>query len=211
LFELPVVHHGHTVPEGHGFALIVGDIEEGGADLLVNLDELNQHPLTQFQIEGGEGLIEEEELRFVDKGTSDRHALFLTTTDLPRFFPGVIVELGQIEHAVDFSGNFGGCAPGDTEAESNVFSDREMGKQRVVLKDGINRPKTRRNRRGILSVDQNLAFVGLQKPGQHPKQGSLTAATGTKQRKHLTLIECQGDVLRRRSPDRTFWWYSAAQ
>jgi len=46
-------------------------------------------------------LVKEQEVRTVDQGSGDRHALFLAAADLPRFLVGTVLHRDQGQHPVD--------------------------------------------------------------------------------------------------------------
>jgi hypothetical protein len=65
------------VGEGHGLDLVVGDVDAGGAELLVLLADVDADLGAQGGVEVGEGLVEEEELRAADDGAAHGDALAL--------------------------------------------------------------------------------------------------------------------------------------
>ena len=62
-----------------GFGLVVGNVDEGGSQLLVQLDDLGTHAGTQLSIQVGQRLIEQEDGRVTNHGTAQRNTLTLTT------------------------------------------------------------------------------------------------------------------------------------
>ena len=57
LYDLSLVHHDDAVGEAHGFVLVVGDDDGGGAYGGEDLLQLDAEFLAQFGVEGGEGLV----------------------------------------------------------------------------------------------------------------------------------------------------------
>ena len=72
LLQLAFVHDGNTGCHGHGFGLVVGDVDEGGFKALMQLGELSTGLNAQFGIEVGQRLIEEEYFRLADDRADQR-------------------------------------------------------------------------------------------------------------------------------------------
>ena len=54
LLDAAFAHHDDGVAQGEGFFLVVGDVDEGDAELLVHLFQFHLHVLAHFQVESGE-------------------------------------------------------------------------------------------------------------------------------------------------------------
>ena len=79
LIKPPVPHDGHLIRHHHGFRLVVGDVHEGGAELLLQVLELHLHLLTEFQIESAEGFVQQQKRGLQYQAARQRHPLSLTT------------------------------------------------------------------------------------------------------------------------------------
>ena len=77
LLDAALVEHGDAIGHRQCLVLIVGDEDEGDADLALDLLELDLHLLAQFQVECAEGLIEEQHLRAVHERPRERDPLTL--------------------------------------------------------------------------------------------------------------------------------------
>ena len=51
-----VLHNDDTITHGHSLGLVVGNVDEGGSQLLVQLDDLGTHAGTQLGIQVGQRL-----------------------------------------------------------------------------------------------------------------------------------------------------------
>ena len=69
------VHDGDPVGHRHGLDLVVGDVDGGGADPLVQALQLLAHQLAEGGIERAQRLVHEEGLGPADDGTAQRHPL----------------------------------------------------------------------------------------------------------------------------------------
>ena len=135
LLDPPFVHDRDPVAQAHGLALVVGDVEKGGADLVVDDVQLDQHALAQLQVKRRQGFVEQQDLRLVDQGPGDGHALFLAAADLVRLLVRLVLHLDQGQHAVHLAIDFRRRPPRNPQPEGNVVPHRQMREQGVVLED----------------------------------------------------------------------------
>src|SRR4051794_4816024 len=84
LFDAAVVHHHDAVGQRHRFDLVVGDVDRGGADLLVYLLDFDPHLDAQFGVEVGQRFVEQEHLWVTHDGAAHRDALALSAGQLLR-------------------------------------------------------------------------------------------------------------------------------
>ena len=77
LFDRAAVDDRDAVGKRHRLALVVRDVHERDADLIVDRVELKEHVLAKLQVERSERLVKEQHLRTVDEGARDRDALLL--------------------------------------------------------------------------------------------------------------------------------------
>ena len=62
---------------GHGFDLVVRDVDHRGFELVVEAADLGAHLHAHLGVEIGERFVEEEDRGLADDGPTDRHALAL--------------------------------------------------------------------------------------------------------------------------------------
>ena len=72
------------VGERHGLFLVVGDMDKGGADLLLDGLQLILHLAAELEIERAQRLIEKQHGGLDDKGAGEGHALALAAGKLVR-------------------------------------------------------------------------------------------------------------------------------
>ena len=100
-------------------------MEEGQADLGLDVFQLELHLTTQLKIEGAEGLIEKQQSRAIHDSAGQRNTLLLATGELRGFSGGNVSELHQsqgIARQLLGIGNF--ATP---QAKHDVFENRHMG------------------------------------------------------------------------------------
>ena len=83
----------------------------------------------------------------------------------------------------------------EAEGEGDVLEDREVGKEGVVLEDGVAAPLVRREAVDLAAVDGYDAGVGILEARDDPEEGRLAAARGTEKGEELALPDLQRNVL----------------
>ena len=78
LLNITVAHDDNAVAEGHGFGLVVCNIDKGGVDPFTQFDNLGTHLVAQFGVEVGQRLVHQKDLRVAHNGTADGNTLTLT-------------------------------------------------------------------------------------------------------------------------------------
>ncbi len=96
-----VVHDRHLVGDSERLELIMGDVDEGRFELVLQLDQLDQHPFAQLEVKGCQGLIEKEDIGLVDDGAGKRDALLLAAGELAGQLIDVIFEMKSLEDFKD--------------------------------------------------------------------------------------------------------------
>jgi hypothetical protein len=84
LDDLAMAHHRDAVGHGHGLFLVVGDDDEGEAEALLQVHQLELGFLAQLLVEGAERLVEQQHLGALGQRTGERHALALAAGELVR-------------------------------------------------------------------------------------------------------------------------------
>ena len=77
LFDVPAVHDHDLVGQRHGLDLIVGDVDDGGAQPLMDALDLDPHLRAQRGIEVRQGFVKQKHLRLAHHRPSHRDALAL--------------------------------------------------------------------------------------------------------------------------------------
>src|SRR5438046_6032101 len=77
LLDLPFSHHGDAIRDCQSLFLVVGDINSGHLELLLDTTDLVAQAHTHLSVEGGEGFIEQQHFRLDSQCTSQSDALLL--------------------------------------------------------------------------------------------------------------------------------------
>ncbi len=100
----------------------MGDDDEGHAELVLDVDQLELRVLAQLLVERAQWLVEQQHLRTLDQRARQRHALPLAAGKLVRLARGEFAELDDAEDLLDTGGDF---RPGQAlllQAKATFFS-----------------------------------------------------------------------------------------
>ena len=101
------VHDRDPVRHRHRLLLVVRDVDEGNADVVLDRLQLELHLLAELQVEGSQRLVEQEHTRLVDERTCERDALLLAAGELARLPRLHSVQVDQVEDLAHTAG----CPP----------------------------------------------------------------------------------------------------
>ncbi len=140
LFHIAIAQNDNLVGHRHRLHLIVGDVDHGRVEPLVQFGQLDTHLHPQLGVEVGEGFVKEEDLGFAHNRPSDGHTLSLPSGKLLGLALKVVLNLedvGGFAHpAVDLRlGHLGKPQP-----KGHVLIDVHVGIKRVGLEDHRNAP-----------------------------------------------------------------------
>ena len=110
LQDLAVLHHRDLGRHAERLLLIVGDDDEGDADLGLQAHQLELHLLAELLVEGGERLVEQQQLRPLDQGPGQRHALPLAAGELVGLALGHAAEPDHGDRLLDPGADLGPAA-----------------------------------------------------------------------------------------------------
>ena len=167
LDDLALVHDADAGCQRHRLFLVVGHDDEGDAELLLQVDQLELRVLPQLPVQGTERLIEQQQLRTLHERPSERDPLTLPTRELVGLAPAEVAELDDVEHLAHATVDLG---PHDAflfETESDVRRDGHVREQRIGLEHHVDGPLVRRDVGHVLTVDEDATGGRRLEPRQH--------------------------------------------
>ena len=189
LFDAAMVHHCDSIGHDQGFLLVVGHVDEGHADAVLQILQLHLHVPAHLQIQRSERLVQQQHRRLQHERSGEGDALLLAPRKLAR---PAIAEGGQpddLEHGADLPADvFPALAP-LLEAEADVVEHGHVGKQRIVLKHHARFAAIGGAGAHHLAGDQHVAFGGMQEARDQPQRGRLPAAARSEQGQELPLLD----------------------
>jgi hypothetical protein len=123
LRQRTLVHEADARGDRHRLFLVMGDDDEGGAGLFLDVHQLELRLLAQLGVECAERFVEQEQLRILGERTGERHALALAAGKLVRLAFGEILHLHQLQHLGGAVGDLPGPGPRTLQAEGDVVLD----------------------------------------------------------------------------------------
>ena len=129
-----LAQHDDLVGHGHGLDLVVGHVDHGVAQALVQLGDLHTHEHAQFRVQVRQGFVKQKYLGIARDGASDRNTLALTAGELPgpAFQQGL--DLQQARRIIDTPVDFGLGHADVFQAKAEILAHRHVGIERIRLK-----------------------------------------------------------------------------
>ena len=140
LDDLPEVHDRDPVGDVADHGEVVGDEQVRQAELLLELDEQVQHLRLDRDVERGDRLVRDDELRLQHERARDADALPLAAAELVRVaVQRVGAEADALEHVDDAVGALGARRAVDREALADELADPHARVERAdrVLEDDL--------------------------------------------------------------------------
>ena len=193
LLDDAALQHDDLVGHRHGLDLVVGDVDHGRGELLVQPGKLDPHLYAQSGIEIGERLVEQEDLGLPHDGAADGDALALAARQV------LGLALQQRVRAAGCWPPPSPCAsrsslgtPARRRAKPMLSAHRHVRIERVGLEHHGQAAFGRRHVVDPLAVDQEIARGDLLEPGDHAQQGGLAAARRTDEDAELAVLDLAG-------------------
>ena len=194
LLDPPGLHEADAIGHGQRLLLVVGDIEDGDAEALVQLLDLELHVVAQLLVERAERLVHEDDRRPVDQAARERDALLLAARELLRKPARDVRQLHDVEDAAHLLGRLRCRHAAHVQREGDVLLDRQVREQRVVLEHHADVALVRRLVGRQLAADPDLACRRLDQPGDDHQQRGLARARGPEQRQELALGKVEARI-----------------
>ncbi len=180
LFEISVPHHRDPVRHAHGLVLVVGHVDKGNIDLVLNSPQFDLHGLPKLSVQGPQRLVQKQYLGAQHQGPRQGDALLLPAAELIWTTRSKALQVNQLE---SFLQQFLDLRLGDpsglqAQPEGNVALDGQVGKKGVILKYDIGVSLIGRVVVDDLAINENVAVVRVFQPSDQPQCGGFTAAAG---------------------------------
>jgi hypothetical protein len=197
LLDHPVAHHRDPVRHGQGLALVMGDVDEGEPDLLLDGAQFGAHVLAQLQVERRQRLVEQQHARFGGERAGDRHPLLLAARQFVDVLVALIGQRDQIEQFLGPLAPLGHRPALDLERKGDVLPHPHEREQGEVLEDQRGGPQIGADARHVAPADADLAGGGLEKARNGPEDRRLAAARGAEKGEELARLDRNGCVAHR--------------
>ena len=173
----------------------MGHEHEGDADVALDLLELELHRPAQLEVEGAEGLVEEQHARAVDQRPGQGDALALAARELGGPAGGGVAELDGVEGRHRALAPLGARDLLDPQAVLDVGEDVHVREERVVLEHRVDVPGEGRAAGHVLAGEVHPAGGRLLEAGDHPQHRRLARAARAEHREELAVVDREVHVV----------------
>ena len=176
LLDPAEVEHREAVAHAERFLLVVGDVDEGDADLALQRLQLALHLLAQLEVEGAERLVQQQHFRLIDQRARQRDPLALAARERRRPPRAETAQRDQGEHLLGAAVALFARHAAHHQPVGDVVQDAHVRKQRVVLKHRVDVPVVRRHAEHAAAMQRDRAVIRLLEAGDQAQAGGLARA-----------------------------------
>ena len=194
LLDETVLHNYDAGAHGHSFGLVMGNIDEGGLEALMELGDLSSHLNAQLSIEVGKRFVHKEDLGLTNDGTTESNALSLTAG---KSLGLTVEEMLDIEDAGSFLNalvdlGLGGLA--ELKTESHVIINSHVRIQGVVLEYHGDIAILGSNVVNEFVANVEFAVRNFFKTSNHAQGGGLSAAGRANENDKFLIFDVQAEI-----------------
>ncbi len=197
LDQLAPIHHQDAVGHGEGLLLVVGHHHGGEPQPLLKGADFPPQPDSHPGVQGGQRLVQQEEVRGRRDGPGQGHPLLLAAGKLRRKLPSRLRHSHQLQQFLDPGVDLRPAAAPAAQPVGHVGGGGQVGKQGVGLKHDAHVPPGDGKAGHVPVLNANLAAVLQFQPGDHPEQGGFSAAAGAEHGNEGPPGGGKGDVPKR--------------
>ncbi len=194
LLDEAILHNYDAGTHGHSLGLVVGYVDEGGLQSLMQLGDLSSHLNAELSIEVGKRFIHKEDLGLTNNCTAESNALTLTAGKSLGLALEKVLDIedtgGFLNALVDLG--FGGLAELKTKGHVVIYSHVRI--QGVVLENHGDIAILGSYVVYELVADVKLAVGDLFKTCYHSKSGGLSAARGADQNDKFLIFDVEAEI-----------------
>ena len=182
------------------FDLIVRDVDDRGAGLLVKTLQFRAHVDAKTRVEVRKRLVQKQELRARRDRAGDCNTLLLTAGKLVRIAIAILFDAHGFQRAHDRFLDLRFLHLFDFQTECDVLEHRHVRPQRVALEHEVEPALTGRFiERGVrvddrLVVDRHGAVLRLFETGNNAQRGGFAAAGRSQKRHKVAVLDREVDV-----------------
>jgi hypothetical protein len=213
LQDAPAIHQRNAVRHRHRLDLVVRDIDEGGAQPLVQQGKLLAHMGAQLGVQIGQGFVHQEGGRVADQRPGEGHALALAAGQFGR---AAVEERRNLQRGRSLFDGAAYAAPGlavpgheaaqqrqarvkrkaaHAQGRGDVLPDGHMRIERIGLEDHRKVAVAGMPIGDVVAADADGAAVRRFQSGDDPQKRGLAAPGHADQRQELTGAHVEVDAL----------------
>src|SRR5438132_1988693 len=193
LLDLAGAHADDAIRHRGRLDLVVGDQDRRDTELLLERLDLGPHGQTERRVEIGERLVEEQELRLLDKGARRRLPLLLTARELARPPLEKLPDMHEIGGGPDATEGLLARRLLEAEGEQDVVAHGHMRVERVGLENDPDVSVPGLDLVDDMTVEQKLAGGRKIDAGEQEEARRFAAAGRAEKRNELAVLDGQVD------------------
>ena len=194
LLDEAVLHNDDAGAHGHGLGLVMGNIDEGRLQALMQLGDLGAHLHAELRVQVGERFVHQEDLRIADDRAAQRDALTLAAGERLRLAVEELLDAQNLRGLANELIDLVLRLLAQLQAEGHVVIDGHVRIERVVLENHRDIAILRRHVVHQTIADVQFAFRNLFKTRDHTERRGLAAARRTDQNDELLVLDIQAEV-----------------
>ena len=200
LGDAPLVEDDDAIGHHHGLLAVVGDVNGGDAEPLLQGADLVTHRQTDASVEVGQWLVEQKDVRIDRQGPPERDTLALATGQLRRLAGAEPFETEEGFHLGDTGGDCLAPPPLEAKAIANVARSGHVRPESVGLEHHGHAAFVGRQAGDVAIPDMDAASAREGEAGDGAKKRRLAAARGAEQGDELTLADREVDTFEHPRP-----------
>ncbi|MNB95412.1 hypothetical protein D3C75_425850 [compost metagenome] len=197
LLDLALIEDADAVAHGERLLLIVGDEDEGDAELALQGFQLELHLLAQLEVQRPQGFVQQQDARLVDEGPGDGDALALAAGELARFAAADAGQAHQLQHLLHLAVALRLGHTPDHQAVADVVPHIHVGEEGVVLEHGVEVAIIGWHPGAGLAKQPDLPLARVLEARDHPQAGGLAGTARPQQGEEFSGRDLEGDVVDR--------------
>ena len=159
----------------------MGHVQEGDAQTLLHVFQLQLHLLAQLQVQGAQGFVQQEHLRLVDQRPGDGHPLLLSAGEGVHVALAIAPQVHQLQHGFYPAADLCLGHLFQLQAKGDVVKYVQVGEQGVFLEHRVHPALVRGQLGDVPALEEHLPGGGGFKPADDPQGGGFAAARGPQQ------------------------------
>ena len=197
LDEAAVAQDRHPVAHRQRLALVVGDVDDGGAEPAMELAQLDLHRLAQLLVERRQGLVHQDQAWLEHHRAGERHPLPLPAGEL---LDAALLVAGEVDqrqrppHPLA-PGRFRQAA--GAQREGHVLADVHVREEGVVLEDDADVAPVRRRVGDVAAAEMDRPGRGLDEAAEDAEERRLARSRRPEQRDELARRDVEADPVER--------------
>jgi len=186
-----------SLPERHRLDLVVGHVDGGDAEPVVELLQRGAHADAELGVQVRERLVHQERLRLAGDRAAHRHALPLAARKLRRTTVEQVIEAEQLRDLVHAARDLRLRRASDLQAVREVLPHAHVRVERVALEYHGDVAAARCEIGDLSAADRDQAVRDLLEPRDHAQQRGLPAAGRPDQNEELAVGDLERNVVDR--------------